>query len=477
MKSFKNMLTIGLFTVGMTTLYSCNKLDLKPSDTIDPEKAYRNLDDIDMAIKGAYAGMTYTLIGNSVVVSDEAIYPLENTVGNVSAYRWQYTASSSSVASAFGEYYVVIDRANRALAGLEKLAQVDTDKKKHYQGELLAIRAFAHVELLRAYAAGYDPSALGIPYMLKSEIGHPQRNTVAEVFNLAQKDINDALGLIGDEQAIYRFSKTGLYALQARAALYAKDWSLAIAAASKVIAAKPLAERTSFSKIWTDETSNEVVFSLHRTAADLPKDDDSPAEGPIGAMFFRQDGEIALYTPSNKLIALFDKNRDIRFSSYILDDPNRGAGKQQYLIGKYLGRKDNDSTVGLVDVKLFRTGEMYLIRAEANAEANKLNDANNDLNSLRKARILGYQNQTIASKDELIEAILVERYKELAFEGHRFFDLKRRKMPVRRGPQDAVNTAGAMLLESTKAQYNFPIPADEIFVNKNMVQNPGYIKE
>ncbi|WP_306429754.1 RagB/SusD family nutrient uptake outer membrane protein [Sphingobacterium sp. E70] len=32
------------------------------------------------------------------------------------------------------------------------------------------------------------------------------------------------------------------------------------------------------------------------------------------------------------------------------------------------------------------------------------------------------------------------------------------------------------MVESTKAQYNFPIPADEIFVNKNMVQNPGYTK-
>ena len=476
MKSFKNILVIGLFTVGLSTFYSCNKLDLKPSDTIDPEKAYRNLDDIDMAIKGAYAGMTYTLIGNSVVVSDEAIYPLENTVGNVSAYRWQYTASSSSVTSTFGEYYVVIDRANRALAGLEKLEKVDTDKKKHYQGELLAIRAFAHVELLRAYAAGYEPTALGIPYMLKSEIGHPPRKTVAEVISLAQKDINDALGLIGGEETVYRFSKTGLYALQARTALYAKDWTLAIAASSKVIAAKPLADRTSFPKIWSDESSNEVVFSLRRTAADLPKEDDSPAEGPIGAMFFRQDGEIALYTPSNKLIALFDKKKDIRFGSYILDDPNRGEGKEQYLIGKYLGRKEADATAGLVDVKLFRTGEMYLIRAEANAETNKLNEANSDLNVLRKARIQDYQNQVIASKDELIDAILAERYKELAFEGHRFFDLKRRKMPVRRGAQDAINTAGALLLESTKAQYNFPIPADEIFVNKNMVQNPGYTK-
>ena len=115
---------------------------------------------------------------------------------------------------------------------------------------------------------------------------------------------------------------------------------------------------------------------------------------------------------------------------------------------------------------------MYLIRAEAKAEST--GDAAADLNALRTNRITGYSTATFADKTTLVNAIYTERFKELAFEGHRFFDLKRRNLPVQRLAADAVNASGAVTLSPTKAQYNFPIPALEISVNKNTVQNPNY---
>lgn len=476
MKLFKIRHIITCMAIAGLALQSCNKLDLKPTDTIDPEKAYRNLNDIDMAIKGAYAGMTYTLISNSVTVSDEAILPAENVVSNTSAYRWQYNSASSTVTSSFGELYVVIDRANRALAGLELLNNVDVQKKNHFKGELLAIRAYAHLELLRAFSAGYAPTALAIPYILKAETGSPKRNTVQEVIAFLNTDLNDALALIGDTDAgVKRITKTGVYAIQARTALYAQDWDKAIAAATAAIQAKPLASAANFAKIWTDASEQEVIFALGRKVADLPVDDDDTREGPIGAVFYRQSGDYALYTPSNKLMNLYDKDNDVRFASYVSYEPDRGAGKESYLIGKYKGRSED--TFGLVNIKLFRTGEMYLIRAEAYAQKDKLAEAAADLNDLRSARIDGYQSETFAGKEPLINAIFTERYKELAFEGHRFFDLKRRNVAIERSALDAVNTNGNLRLEPTKAQYNFPIPAVEMSVNKAMQQNPGYGKD
>ncbi|WP_238387720.1 RagB/SusD family nutrient uptake outer membrane protein, partial [Pararcticibacter amylolyticus] len=101
----------------------------------------------------------------------------------------------------------------------------------------------------------------------------------------------------------------------------------------------------------------------------------------------------------------------------------------------------------------------------------------NDLNTLRANRINGYVNQVFSGKEALITAIYTERFKELAFEGHRFFDLKRRNLPVERLAEDAVNTAGSLRLDPSKAQYAFPIPAQEIAVNKNMIQNPKYSEQ
>ncbi|MES1250101.1 MAG: RagB/SusD family nutrient uptake outer membrane protein [Chitinophaga rupis] len=128
----------------------------------------------------------------------------------------------------------------------------------------------------------------------------------------------------------------------------------------------------------------------------------------------------------------------------------------------------------LVDIKLYRTGEMYLIRSEAYAQKDNLTDAAADLNALRAARISGYVDQTFANKQALLDALVTERFKELAFEGHRHFDLRRNSLPIQRNPEDAVNALGAVLLKPTDAQYVFPIPNTELRANKNMKQNDGY---
>jgi hypothetical protein len=162
---------------------------------------------------------------------------------------------------------------------------------------------------------------------------------------------------------------------------------------------------------------------------------------------------------------------DVRFGSYILIDAGRVAeSKVPNVVVKYI--KANGSN--LTDVKLFRTGEMYLIRAEAYAEKNNLPKANDDLNDLRAARITGYVRVAIIDKDIMIDNIISERFKELAFEGHRHFDLRRRNLNISRNPEDAVNALGAVLLKPTDAQYVFPIPNSELRANGNMKPNPGY---
>jgi hypothetical protein len=115
---------------------------------------------------------------------------------------------------------------------------------------------------------------------------------------------------------------------------------------------------------------------------------------------------------------------------------------------------------------------MYLIRAEARAEST--GDGAADLNALRAARITGYSNAIFVDKPALIDAIYTERFKELAFEAHRFYDLRRRNLPIERLAIDAQNASGAVTLLPTRAQYALPIPSTEVLINKNTVQNPNY---
>jgi hypothetical protein len=463
---FKRYIYIALVLVVSA---SCTKLDLKPTDTIKPDQAFRNLADINMGLLGAYAYMDYTLIASSIIVADEATYPAENSVGNKDAFKWQYTAASGSVTGAYREFYVTIDRVNRVLANIERIdapTAADQATKDRYRGELLALRAYAHFELLRGYASSYQPGALGVPYMKESVISFPARDPFESVIANAKADLIAAKALIPTTFTDKtRITRTAISAIQARVALYEKNWPEAITYSTEVISSIPLATKAQFPGIWTDAANDsEVIWKLKRNVNGV-------ADGSnFGGFFFRQAGGIVLYAPAFKLANAYDRVNDIRFASYITYDPSRTGIQSQYLVKKYIG--GTASVPGLADIKLFRTGEMYLIRAEARAEST--GDAAGDINALRTARINDYTNATFADKAALIEAVYAERFKELAFEGHRFFDLKRRNLNVDRSGPDAANTEGATIMTPAMAQYSFPLPADEISVNKNTVQNPKY---
>lgn len=447
-------------------IISCSKqLDITPTDTIDEVKAFRNLNDINLGILGAYAGLGASNITNTSLVSDEAMLPSENaTGGGVASHRWQYDGSNGTITAAFGENYIVINRVNRVLAAMEAVSSSSAEValKDRYRGELLALRAYCHFELIRNFASKYETGALGVPYMEASVLSSPSRLSFEATIAKIKADLVAAKTLLpASFTDRTRITNISIPAMQTRVALYEKNWNDAITYSTEAIGLLPLATKAQFPDIWKDKNEAEVYWKLKRATS---------GEGLLGGFYFNTNNTV-LYAPSFKLFNLYDKTNDIRFSSYIKIDNTRGAGKHPNIVVKYVG---GTTTVNLADVKLFRTGEMLLIRAEAYAETSKLTEAAADINALRAARITGYTNQAFASQADVINAIITERFKELAFEGHRFFDLKRRMMPVVREPADAINALGAVLLTPPQAQYAFPLPDAEIKANKNMAQNPLY---
>jgi starch-binding outer membrane protein, SusD/RagB family len=271
---------------------------------------------------------------------------------------------------------------------------------------------------------------------------------------------------------IGRATKLAAAGLQARVALYMGDWANAVTYSTEYINGLPLATRANFPGIWTDANTSELAFKLKRTAS---------VGGRIGNLFRGNNSSSAsigqiVWLPSDKLYNTYDQTNDIRFSSYFRTDATLAtAGRPSKLIRKYEGT-GYGTTDNVTDAKVFRTGEMYLIRAEARAELGSFtgaNSAESDINDLRAARITGYTNVTFASKAAAIAAIIDERFKELAYEGHRYWDLKRRSLPVVRLASDAPN-ANAITLPADNFRFTLPIPLSEMQANPLMVQNPGY---
>lgn len=133
--------------------------------------------------------------------------------------------------------------------------------------------------------------------------------------------------------------------------------------------------------------------------------------------------------------------------------------------------------------KVFRLPEMYLIAAEAYALAPTpdLTKAAKYLNDFRKKRISGFKAVTYTDAATLLSDVKDERAREFVGEGFRFKDLKRYGMGVKRGvPQqrDLCSNPGAnttdLNIAATDYRMLWPIPKDEVEVNKKLKQNPGY---
>jgi hypothetical protein len=134
---------------------------------------------------------------------------------------------------------------------------------------------------------------------------------------------------------------------------------------------------------------------------------------------------------------------------------------------KYKSASNGDPVTEYLTV--LRLGEQYLIRAESRSEQGNIDGAADDVNVIR--RRAGLVNTTATDKESILAAVLRERRVELFTEwGHRWIDLKRT------GQVDSVMTgitpAKGGSWETTDQLY--PLPATDIQLNPNLVQNAGY---
>lgn len=477
-KMRKNKLVIGSFLM-LSLFASCTKvIDVKETDFIGGDVALKTVANVESGIVGAYASMNVEMgiLLNSVFADEVRVAEFYNAA---TVHEWQYGSTDISIRdnfTAFPMYYRTIDRVNRVLAALPNAKAANATEealKNRIRGEALFIRAFCHFGLYQFYSNTSDGSALALAYMETPDLLPQARITVAPYMAKLNADLVAAKALVPATNAdIARASRHAVTGLQARVALYMKDYTNAAAFATEYITAFPLATKTNFPRIWRDTDNSEVAFKLIRTTT---------AGGRIGTLYRATSANATTigtvtWRPTQALLNSYDQVNDIRYAAYFFDEPLLRASTARslasVLINKYAGTTYGTPTELLADGKVFRTGEMYLIRAEARAELNDLTGAAADLNTLRDARINGYTAASFSSKGDLITAIMNERFRELAYEGHRFFDAKRRNLPIIRLAVDAQNNK--TVLESGNFRFLLPIPNSEIQANPLMVQNPGY---
>lgn len=457
----------GIFVLIIACMASgCAKqLEQNDPQSFSDDNAFTYIQYIQQGVNGAfgaYSTKASDLWKNSLT-SDETKLGPDNAGGGALTFRFQYNAdntSGSDVIQGYYGFYAMIDQINRVLPHVKDAAGGTAERKDELTAHLLGLRAIAHFDLLQSFCKNYDPNGLGIAVMTSfSPTAQPARNKMGEVMAQIETDLTTAKSLLPAVTAI-NFSDTvlnrlNIAAYQARIALYKGDYDAAVNYATEVINSgiRPLANGFDYQQIWTDDSFSESLFRIRFEQS-----------AGIGGLW-TGGGNAAQISPSDKLTASYDAN-DIRLSAFI----GLNSAGNRYV------KKHSISNRGprIVDLKACRTSEMYLIRAEAYARKSSPDIAAGaaDLNELRSNRIAGYVDQTFTSAQDLVAAVLQERFKELCFEGFRFYDLKRNNLPVERLASDA--SPAWQTLPASSYLFVYPIPQSAILANPNTIQNEGY---
>lgn len=474
---------------------SCtNELDQMPPQSLTSNLIFTNITTAQSALDGAYAplrntyyyGRNFTIMGD--LITDNLI--ATSWFGN-SYTDWQKLTCNSGTYEArdlWSTLYNAINRTNSIIKQIDEVAvQPGEDPvkiaatKRTIKAQAFALRALFAFDLLRTYSKIDLNEKLGIPMVTAptTEIAHA-RKTVRENYNQIVQDLKDAENLLGDDNITsqVKINKYVINALLSRIYLYYKDYDLAIQAADKVTTGgfgyESIADN--FNKIWTDDISTkEIIFK--------PGIDPVKESGAVNlGVFFINDSGGSLkpnpdYVPSQSLISLYADN-DLRKNAFLKSYTVRQYTTPVVLVNKYPGNplfkaySDKSNAP-----KLLRYAEVQLNKMEAAYYTNKTL-AKTLLKEIRQARITGYSVAVVDSYDDatLLKEIKLERRRELAFEGHQFFDLKRwRDGFVRNKDGDWQATENAIgEVSATNYRWQWPIPQAERESNKLAEQNPGY---
>lgn len=464
----------------LTAFMACKKpLDTVPDTSLTELKTF---DDVRNALRGAYSGFQNNNYYGSPAASgsasgwsslpelmgDDFVEALES-LGNWNVMSEMiYASDNAQAAGIFVQPYEIISRVNNLLIYLPAYETGATaTEAKRIRAEALAIRAHAHFDLMRYFAPefGRNSNALGVPYVtsfdpVKPFAYLPARNTVKENYDAILKDLGDALVAFrvadntADNTSRNYIDSVVVYAMRARVNYYASQWDAVIADANVALGLRPVGNSAAYVSTFAiagEETPTSEVYWA------IPSDN-----------VLRPGGSISGSSPNYRVTAAMSAVLQAQGGAYVNSGINRfnqagTGGIQRTLCWKY---------PGLRSFKVFRAGELLLMRAEAKQRTNDPT-ALTDLNTLRTNRGVAIGAEVGAA---LLDAILLQRRVELLGEGHRWFDLRRTTKTIVRAECGVAggSRAANCNIGPTSRSWTFPIPFNEIKVNPNLVQNQGY---
>ena len=475
-----NIMTIVL-TSGLM-LSSCGDfLDVRPDSQKLESDLFSTPQGFEDAIYGVYGSMqSANLYGKELLwgLTDIMAQDLDqNTESSRALSRYEYTQNNDLTmrfANVWSTAYTSIGYANNILSNLEGKSQESLPLYNLYKGEMLAVRAYLHFDLLRLFCST-DPTKKGIPYTTTYEAKINDFKKVGEVYDLIIKDLKDAEQLLAEEkEAIvyphnneqyfkfqnYRETHCNYYAvlgILAKVYWMKGDMDNAAKYAQMVIDSNkfPLAEPTEVQDLFAGKLSDkETLWGLYSTSyiqtcqnylyqyqsyqSYNPYTDASGATHPMPYdKVYSQDVDA---TVQDYRLQWFDKGNQTVNLHKVID---------YYTISARGNEPDNWSK-RIDGINMLHVSELYLIAAEALLDKDyskalsyyEAETASRGIPALRANQVL--------TKDMIFN----EYHKEMFGEGQVWYNMKRLN-------KDIESNVELRTIPASEDIYVLPIPQDE----------------
>jgi hypothetical protein len=415
-------LKIALSLLILISITSCDDfLSEKPDNRTEIDTP----DKISELLVGAYPSMSYFDIAETMSdnVFDSGM--AQTLLKNEQNYNWKIqteTADIDTQAYYWDACYKAIAHANKALEAIDQLG--NTADLNPQKGEALIARAYSHFMLVSLWSKRYNPATastdLGIPYVTKPEtelVAKYTRNSMAEVFEFIEKDIEEGLKYVTNDykQPKFHFTKNAAKAFASRFYLVKGDWNKVISL-SDDLGNKPVGQLRDFASydvMAIDDQRLSYASSNAETNLLIVS-----ANSIVSRSYYSN----RFYLSGVRYPEIFGTATSLFAKSWYYNFYSSNGSITVFLPKFYEYFKYSNVTAGIGDPYvaevLLSNDEFFLNRIEAHVMTGQIALANDELEYFLSTRTVNY-----AATDKVTQAKVVAKYPVIADEYTPFYTM------------------------------------------------------
>lgn len=483
----KKLYKFYLSIILLSLLAGCHKfIDLYPLDQANVGNSFNTPDDANLAVMGIYdalQGGSYPedmAFLTELVTDNTMVQPTRIADAGRGDLRelefFQFTDNNQYLQSRWSGLYTGISRANLLLEKIDQIIFTNQALKDQYTGEAKFLRALFYFDLVRFFGAVpvslSEIKSADVAFSLK-------RAPENEVFQAIITDLSDAATML---PVSYSSSDVGRATKGAAKALLAKVYLTNNTPASAIPLLQELTRppytyklMNTYADVFDTDNNAESIFEIQYSSAirgegnPYPNffltNDGTAGKDIFGSGFLGNTGQ-GVNLPTQDMYDSYEPNDARRSYSIIIYYSKQEAGNV-YIIYKYRGVPTSPYN-SEDNIPVLRYADVLLMLAEAINESNHnpTPEAYDAINLVRERAGLMALTPNLTYETFKLQ-LLHERRVELAFENHRWFDLKRFNK--------AVEILQAKNYDIKPFQLLYPIPRKEVLISQgNITQNPGY---